>query len=519
MLAMSPAYAAEQASELELKPCTIELVDGTVLEGHLAVQFEMDDHLIVYSPRLATVRSFSKDHVHALTVGGPPSPEGLRRTGKRKQLNAKRELTDADKKLLGQVTWPDEPPAKGAKPAYTTEKWDKPKALLVWAKPGKSGSFLDSSNWLKNGGVCSVMEEKKTSEEGDFSRGPYIGDKGTDILMPAFAKKYQVRGVAHHQRQSFMARHITVEDNTSLQHNLSGGFGNLWVKPTGSFNGGGNAIFRGVKHTFMFNGLPRINPEPVSDVTQLEAKYVARKWVLRKDDPAASMEIIGSAGSGDETHVFRGRMILSEDSVLLFGARCIFHVYEDGILQLQSGSVLSMVRECTYRPDIRVLGTLWVGSPERPIDRDVFVGLGFKDREDAMQHKYHGNSIKYALLVQKKARMRVFSKDSAKARLVFGYHGLLGNGEDGMPRENRNPEKYMIYMDLPRLVGAVFLNDPELNGVVFDDFHKDGILLHNPDIRSKWKNVTFGPGNEGSPAELIGKADLVKFAPTGSKDK
>lgn len=497
----SATPAAAETPELALAPCTIELVDGRRVEGQLAVQFNMPEHLVVYSPRLATVRSFVKDHVHAMIVDG-----------KRRELNPRRVLTNEDKKLLGQTAWPDAPPAKGHKPAYTTEKWDKPKQLLVWARPGKSGTYLEPGNWLANGQVYSEMTAKETGLEGDFNRGPATGGRQTDILFPACASKYQVRGVAHHQSQSFMARHITVESNASFQHNLSGGFGNLWVTPTGSFNGGGNAIFRGTKHTFLLNGLPRTSLEPISDVTQIKAKNLARKWCLRKDDPAASMEIIGSAGSGDETHVIRGHMILSENSTLLFGPRCIFHVYEGTSLQLQSGSVFSMAAECTYRPDMRVIGTLRAGSPERPIDRDVFFGLGFKDRADAMQHKYHGKSLKYALIVQQEAQVRVFSKDPSKARLVFGHHGLLGNGEEGTPKKSRQPDKYKIYMDLPRLVGAVFLNDPQFNGVVFDDFHKGGILLGNPDVRSKWKNVTFGPGNEGKPDELIGKADPVKFA-------
>jgi hypothetical protein len=88
-----PGWAA--AAELELKPFTIELVDGTPVAGQLAVQFDMPDHLIVYSPRLATVRSFLKDHVHALTVDG-----------KRRELKPKRELTGEDRKLLGQVAGP-----------------------------------------------------------------------------------------------------------------------------------------------------------------------------------------------------------------------------------------------------------------------------------------------------------------------------------------------------------------------------------------------------------------------------
>jgi hypothetical protein len=518
--AAAPAVsAAAETPELALEPCTIELVDGTKVEGQLAVQFDMPDHLIVYSPRLATVRSFLKDHVHAVTVAG-----------EREELNPKRELTGEDRQLLGQVRWPDEPPAKGFKPAYTTQKWDKPTRLLVWAQPGKSGRYGVTGNWLENGRPLKRIPRTENLEHpgGEICghdrliRPKVSGDFGpdTDILVPCFAgKRYHIRGSAHWKPGEFMTRHITVESNALFQHNLDGGFGNFWVAPAGSFNGGGNAIFRGSKHTFLFNGLPRSATGPVVDATKLEAKSLARKWVLRKDDPNASMEIIGSAGSGDETHVMRGRLILADNSVMLFGARCIFHVYKGAILQLQSGSVFSMRAECTYRPDMRVLGTLQAGSPERPIESDVFIGLGFKDRADAMQHKYHGKAIKYALIVQREAQLRVFSKDPSKARLVFAHHGLLGDGEEGTPKEDKQPDKYRIYMGLPRLIGAVFLNDPQLDGVVFDDFHKGGILLGDPDVRSKWKNVVFGPGNEGKPEDLIGKADQVKFAHQGRNDR
>jgi hypothetical protein len=82
---MSPARAAEEVPAPDLAPCTIELVDGRSVEGRLAVRFEMDDHLVVYSPRVATVRSLLKKHVHAVTVDG-----------KREELNPKRAFTEED---------------------------------------------------------------------------------------------------------------------------------------------------------------------------------------------------------------------------------------------------------------------------------------------------------------------------------------------------------------------------------------------------------------------------------------
>jgi hypothetical protein len=201
------AWAAdEQQSELQLEPCKIELVDGRVIEGQLAVQFEMADHLIVYSPRLATVRSFLKDHVHALTVDG-----------QRDELHPKRDLTDEDRKLLGQVAWPDEPPADGFKPAYTTEEWSKPERLLVWAKPGTSGRFEEPANWLVNGASANATEETEvwSGPSHDRSRGVTSLDKRTDLLAPTAPSDYRVRG-----RGRYVARHITVESGVSFSNGL-----------------------------------------------------------------------------------------------------------------------------------------------------------------------------------------------------------------------------------------------------------------------------------------------------------
>jgi len=100
--------AEAQQPELRLEPCTIELLDGTTLEGRLAVQFDMPEHLIVYSPRVGMVRSFLKDLVHAVTV-----------EGQRERLNAKRDLTEEEEKLIDRERWFDEPPERGRIPAYT----------------------------------------------------------------------------------------------------------------------------------------------------------------------------------------------------------------------------------------------------------------------------------------------------------------------------------------------------------------------------------------------------------------
>jgi len=487
LMFLASPVGAETKAVLKLKPCTIELVDGTKIEGRLAVQFDMPEHLVVYSPRLATVRSFLKKHVHALTVDG-----------KREQLNAKRALTEKDKKLLGQVKWPDEPPAKGFKPAYTTEQWAPPERLLVWAKPGKSGDYFKVSNWLDNGLVRTEEFTESGSYQHTHTKFSASLSPDTDILIPVSEKSYQVRGAAHWKGRPYVARHISVENNAAFQHNLGGGFGNLWVHDGASFNGGGGAAFRGVKHTFLRVGAVRPLGEPV-DLANLDGPTLGRKWYLRKDDPEASMEVIGTAASGDETHSVRGRLILSEGSTILFGPRCVFNVGKEASLELHSSAVFMMNGNCTYRPDISAHGPILIGTPKRPIEHDTIIGLGFKDREDVLKNKYHGRAAKHSMSVRK---LHVHSTDPKKARLVLQYHGRIGDGEHAIPDKDQDPERYALYQKLPRTISVVFREPVELNGVVFDDFRKGGIILSNAEDRKKWKNVSFGEHNAGAPDEL-----------------
>ncbi len=490
------APAAEKTPGLELGPCTIELVDGTEVEGQLAVQFELPDHLIVYSPRLATVRSFLKKHVHALAVNG-----------KREELNPKRELTEEDRKLLGQVRWPDEPPATGPKPAYTSQKWEAPRRLLVWAGPGTSGRLRDTGGWIENGRPMKAAAQTVIWGGPTWNRSKQLAefDEHTDILLPAAERSYQVKGGAHwHQSKGFLARHLTVESGASFGANVKGLFGNLWVWPGSDFNGGGCAYFRGPRHTFLRNGDPRPLDGPIR-WADLEAKSLARKWVLRKDDPDASMEIIGGAGSGDETHVQQGRLVVSEGSTVLIGPRCCQTVGPAAVLQLQSGAVFAKNHNQPHKQDMLVRGRLQAGSPQRPITEDCYVGLSFKDHGRLFASEMWRKRGEYrGLEIWPGAQVRVHSADSTEARLVFQYHGKDGFGDTGAPPKEGEPG-YGAYLEVPRQIDITIWAgaDVRLDGVVFDDVREGGIRLQDPAMRDSWRHVFYGEGNAGGPEALF----------------
>ncbi len=512
----------EVSSGLILKPCTIELVDGRTVTGQLAVQFDMPDRYIVYSPRLATVRSFLKDHMHALTV-----------EGKRKVLNAKRELTDEEAKLLGRVEWPDEPPAEGSKPAYTTETWEKPEQLLVWARPGRSGRVEDAGNWLVNGRPVSQLPKDSVgvfqpaggkvdwSTEGAVEGTDVLFGRKADLLFPASAREYNAR-----VEPIFSARHITTENNARFHgRNTPGVWGNVWITAGGEHRVSHGYFPAGPRHTFFFNDKPGLDWGQGEDdgIRRRVARYIQ----INKDD-GVSVEFLGATSTTDEFHIHRGVMILGEDAQMLIGNRTTQSVREGAVLQLQSGSFFgkhtNMGGSCMV-----VMGTLRAGSPDRPITRDCYIGVGYNDREGHIRAmKAESGHLSgpwlgwraqpggdpgrtdwydfFSLTTMPTSRVRVHSADPSKARLVIKWHERDGWGGAGAGRGDDpvTPEQQKFFEEhLHGRISAIFAGDVQFDGVLFDNFHKGGIVLCDADMRRRWKNVYFGPDNEASPDDLF----------------
>ena len=472
---LSPARAAEEVPALELARCTIELVDGRTVEGRLAVQFDMDDYLIVYSPRLATVRSLLKKHVHALTLDG-----------ERKQLNAKGPLSEKDKDLLGRVTWPDEPPAEGHKPPYTTETWTPPKRLLVWARPGKSGRFEAPGNWLANGNAMKEWPRPVGEHYGLI----FFEKDGVDILFPACGKGYTVRP----RGTSARVRHVTVEAGADAEVKLNNGTGNLWVSPDGDFDGGGGAMLGGGKHTFFVHGRPTAADAPTTPerfrALMDSASSFGRKWVVRKERPDASISLIGSFGSGDETHWMRGVTVLEENSVIAVGPRCTQTVGRDATLIMKSGSVLGKRsgNQC-YKNDMRIEGELLAGTPDDPLTRDCYLGISIKDPKGRLNAERARRHPSRGLTVVPGGRISVHAHDAARARLHVTWHGILGKrgGDDG------TPEGYFDKLpESDRTINVNIFNEQVLEDVVFDWVGEGDIRLLHPEVRDRWKRVGFG---------------------------
>jgi hypothetical protein len=485
-----PLKGELRIGDLALEPVVLSLRNGTRVPGYHA--FDMDDRHIVYSARLATLRSFLKADVRSMDESSREAVASMR-TG----------------------FWPDEPPARGHARSYVTERWGPPKRLLVWAKPGTSGRYSEAGNWLENGRPISEMGPAGSVEKvpGAESRGKATGGPETDMLFPASERPYQVKGAAHHQGRSYMARHITVENNASFGHNLSGGFGNSWIMPRARFNGGGCAVLRGSRHTFFVNGPPLAEQAPTTPekfkALMRSAKGLGRKWVVRKDELDASAELIGSFGSGDETHWLRGVTYLSENSVISIGPRCVQTVGANARLVLRGGAVLGKNSGQLYKDDMSIVGELHAGTREEPITRDCHLGISIKDPNGRLKSARHAERYgAHGLMVAPGAKVKVHTADPANARLVITWHGTDPGGDDGGGGSDLDK-----LPEVERTINVSFFGETVLNDVLFDWLGPGDLRMEAPSILSKWQRVSFGEHNKAKPEELVARRELTKLDP------
>jgi hypothetical protein len=484
--------AAAEPPALELAPCTIALVDGRTVEGRIAAQFEMGDHLVVYSPRLATVRSFLKKHVHAVTVDG-----------KRRELNPKGALAEEEEKLLGPVTWPDEPPAEGRKPACTTETWTPPTRLLVWARPGKSGLLSEPTNWLCNGRPLPAMSFDKPARAADG--GAF--DVETDILLPGADRTYTV-GYKERGRGGLRARHITVGHQAKLNPSILTAAGNVWLPPHGRLRVRYTIALKGDRHTFFVNDKPPFTAEqnnalqggyPAANYVNGIGYSVAQYFRVNKAG-GASVEFVGTTQTSDDFQIPSGLAVVAPGAQLMPGKRSTQRIGKDAVLRLHSGSRFCKMENATYYDhDLVVEGRIEAGTPKHPITEDCLLGISFKDRS---AYGKEGPSVGRAapgLVFMQEASVAVHTVDPAKARLVVRWHGR----ENTWQRSRMKAESGKNYMAFPRTIGIDIQGPLVLNAVHFDDVHRGGIRLAQPEVRQRWKHVSFGDGNAGGPDDLF----------------
>jgi len=353
--------------------------------------------------------------------------------------------------------------------AYRTQSWPKAR-LLVWATPGKGGSFRSAGSWLEGG--------KRAS------KGP---DRETDILLPASDKPYVVNS-----RRGDHCRHVTLRRNAGVVAGHAGGpftaWGNVWVHDGGRVHfidivGPGHTFFRLDGGEFgRFRFTPRGLPNPWKDSC---SAHIHHKMQVTKFNDG-SVEFLGNLAVGDEFYLSRGRMIVSGEFRWSGSAgKGVFEVFDGATLELQAGGAVAPHRPRSamrlFNLNIYKGGTLRGGSPQRPLTGDAFIRLGTEGG---------ANSGVSGLYMAEGSTLRVHTKDPAKARLA-----LTAVAHAGEPEASGDGQG----LDLQ------FGGDAALKGVLFDYVRVGGIHVLDDAVRKQAADAAFGPHNAGRPEELFSK--------------
>jgi len=366
--------------------------------------------------------------------------------------------------------------AEQRKAAFVEQEWPKAR-LLVWATPGKtvrSRAFADPENWLEDG--------KPATE-------PIDGN--TDLVFPDADQEYRVS--PSRERVLVPVRHLTIGRNAKMALE-PGGFdvyGNIWIRRGGSIRG--FRFLKGTTHTFVRSDNPA-------------SLYLSLHLHVRKP-PEASVEFLGNFETGDDFNMNSGTTIIGPDSRFCPGDRSIQGIYPDARLVLMSGARFHKRGNQHYGNDVVVAGAILAGTPERPLTRDCFLGLSYKDKAARFPDPGHkrfppGKPEHRGLVVLKEGQLAVHSADPARARLVVGWHGREIVSRS---RTIKQADWMAAAQEIPHRIDLVLLGDVQLKGVVFRDLHDGGIQMADPEMHLEWKHVTFGTGNAAEPKGLYRK--------------
>ncbi len=452
---------------------TVEFVDG--LSTECEILFPLGDRLIVRSKGNRTVQSFDLKGVRAVEIDS-----------KRTEYNPKRALSAEEEKLRKtNALWADVP-GKGQIGAYAKQKWPKV-PLMVWRRPGKSGSRFTAANWLdETGRPYFQLPASIDSKALDL---PVV-----DILLTASDEFYQVA----EQRPQWRIGHMTIESGVQIftTYNITG---NMWMKHGSGIHAPWFGKYSNNKpgvHRFLrFDGMRLRRPHRGETGPQLAdpADWRISQWGCYHTAADGTLEIIGKNHVNDQFRVIgEGKLIISEGGYLSPGLRACFAIQPEATVVLLQDARISVETTAKQKgkASVWVGGTLMIGTPERPITRDmVFPVVGVEEQYIIRKPAGGIRTPGVSFLLGKEGRLAFHTVDPTKARLIFKMHDSEKAKAAG--KKYGDPKGSVL----------AFFGKTELNGVVFDNVLEGGIMV-SPETRATWKNVSYGKNNLAEPEKL-----------------
>jgi hypothetical protein len=396
---------------------------------------------------------------------------------------------------------------------FPRQDWPKTR-VLIWGHPGtaqkRSGPKIDpkdSVNWI----------DAATGKPAES-----IPDMDTDIIIPGADKPYRVAmGM-----QSFACRHLTIGTNAAFSVEGGGNFsifGNLWVHDGGMVTSWRNMTFAGSRDTFFRQDWPgdgklkKMHDERL--VTPFDPKAKRPYWMqdgrkdrsfttyMVHDKPSGnSTEIIGYARSLDEVGIKSGKLIVGRDSRFVSMGPSSVSVSRGATVVLMDGAMCSHGQNQFVNRDWNIAGGGEVtgGTPDRPLKRDAYFGVGYHNWMNLPVPPKEGDKKGITTLEDGTKIYYGYGQPSANiqgnllgypargsdARLVVCWQRDSSGGAGNWGRSDEVFKK--VFPSIVPKITVSIGRDSKLENVRFDDLHRGGIIAPSADVFKNWKNVTFG---------------------------
>ena len=438
-----------------------------------------------------------------------------------------------------------------AKPTANSPQYGDKK---VWPMLVGDGYFL-KQKWAK--GRTYIWNVKKSSEAGKGSRrrGPDGSDPGnwidtatgkpatelpdmnTDLILPDSETPYKAALGAADKKGAF-CRHVTIGKNAGFsswgaRHHRFRLFGNLWIRPGGSMRTGqGTLLFTGDKHTFVRYDWPedgvlkKLHDERTISPYKKNGEIIKSPWLanciatyMAHDKPkGVSTEIVGLVRLADEVGIKSGMFIIARDSRFSTSGPSSISINNGAKVVLMDGAHCShgqnqfVNRDWGVQPGGQVTG----GTPDRPLKRDAYMGVGYrnwmnlpipqrKGDKKKILTTADGTKLYYAYTganAQIRGDLIGYPAKGTDARLVVGWQRISSGGAGSWGRTDEAFKK--VFPRIAPKIRIVIGGDAKIENVRFVDLPRGGIVTPDADIFKNWKNVSFGDAClSKDPKELI----------------
>jgi len=410
---------------------------------------------------------------------------------------------------------------------FTKQKWPEAR-LLIWNVDDMTKSVRGEPNGLKPENWIDFATGKRAETPPDMD---------TDLIFPDSDETYLVV-LAAREKIHFSCRHLTVGRNAHVSVEAGGEFsifGNLWIRERGLVTSWRNTKFVGAADTFLRYDWPadgklkKVHEERLVTPYDPQAKESDNPWMdygrgsrsvatylVHDKTPDKSTEVIGYVRITDEVGIKSGAFIIGRDSRFVTTGPASVSVNKGARIILMDGAMCSHGMNQIPCRDWGVKGEVSGGAPDRPLRRDAYMGMGYKNwmnlpiPQRAEETKpipttaggakmYYGYGS-YSTIVD--GDLIGYPAKGSDARLVVCWQRISAGGAGCWGRKDEAFKK--VFPEIPPKIGLWISGESSVENVRFDDLQPGGIVTKSMETFEGWRNVTFGDGCVSTaPVDLV----------------